>query len=338
MFGPLMRGLHWLLAKGPRIAVVSLSALVVAGLVISNLADITAVSPTIGILGLAVMPLLGVGVVLIREEHRRPANQRDRKRIAGGCVLVVFAASVIAPRVWQVVSAPAPTPPSSTAAPGDVACKDVNPGTSPRPFTCAVSLIDGTCAPSGHWLTTKAPAQITTPMPREASEGWRKWDAVSDGVAASPSGFYLTIQGKSEASVVLRTIRAVVTARRPPLKGIDLWRECGGDGAFRGLNVDLDHETPTITDTFYPDDAVGEPPHEVRPIKFPYTVALSDPETFSVSATTNTCDCDWRLEIDWTSQGHAGTVLVGDNGRPFRTSTAVATKSCEVIYGLPSCR
>ncbi|MDQ0937302.1 hypothetical protein QFZ49_007277 [Streptomyces turgidiscabies] len=37
-------------------------------------------------------------------------------------------------------------------------------------------------------------------------------------------------------------------------------------------------------------------------------------------------DCRWYLELDWSSQGRAGTVRVDDAGRPFRTSA---------IKGLP---
>lgn len=55
-------------------------------------------------------------------------------------------------------------------------------------------------------------------------------------------------------------------------------------------------------------------------MSLPYRVSSTDPEVLLVTARTDTCDCDWYLELDWSSQGRTGTVRVDDHGRPFRTS------------------
>jgi hypothetical protein len=55
-------------------------------------------------------------------------------------------------------------------------------------------------------------------------------------------------------------------------------------------------------------------------VQFPYRVSAEDPEVLLVTATTETYDCKWYLELDWSSQGRTGTVRIDDHGRPFRTS------------------
>lgn len=55
-------------------------------------------------------------------------------------------------------------------------------------------------------------------------------------------------------------------------------------------------------------------------MRFPYRVSDRDPEVLLVTARTETCDCRWYLEVDWSSQGRTGTVRIDDEGRPFRTS------------------
>jgi hypothetical protein len=56
-------------------------------------------------------------------------------------------------------------------------------------------------------------------------------------------------------------------------------------------------------------------------VEFPYRVSAADPEVLLVTATTQTYDCDWYLELDWSSQGRTGTVRIDDHGRPFRTTS-----------------
>jgi hypothetical protein len=170
-------------------------------------------------------------------------------------------------------------------------------------------------------------------MPLAAkSGGWRKWPAVADGVAGSGGRYQLTIQGKDAAAVVLTGVTVHVLKRRPPVSGYALGRVCGGDGVFRTLDVDLDQSPPSLTPTFEPGNANSDSPEfEVKPIKFPYQVALDDPENFLVAGLTATCDCDWTLDLSWTSQGAAGTVRINDNGAPFRTSSSTNSRHCTVL-------
>lgn len=61
-------------------------------------------------------------------------------------------------------------------------------------------------------------------------------------------------------------------------------------------------------------------------MRLPYQVSADDPEVLMISAETETCDCGWYLELEWSSEGRTGTVRIDDAGRPFRTTA---------IKGLP---
>ena len=104
---------------------------------------------------------------------------------------------------------------------------------------------------------------------------------------------------------------------------------CGGDALYRYMYIDFD--TNPLKRTFRVDDAFVDsvPPHERRPISFPYVVSSVDPESFEVVALATEVSVEWALEIDWSFQGKTGVLRVDDNGAPFRIfATAAVTASC----------
>ncbi|MFI9007596.1 hypothetical protein ACIGNX_10250 [Actinosynnema sp. NPDC053489] len=205
--------------------------------------------------------------------------------------------------------------------------------TEPIPFTHAVRKITPTCG--APWITPKPPEQIRLPVPQEVTShgGWSEWDQVNEGgAAASPGQVMITVQGRSDAQVVLTDLRVRVVARREPLRGTAVVRQCGGPGVVRRLSVDLDRDpvAPTAEDQFGATDP-DTPQWERKPIKFPYTVSLTDTETFVVEAKTDGCDCDWVIDLHWASQGQVGVLPITDDGHPFRTSSRRNARTCAVL-------
>ncbi|MEU4766226.1 hypothetical protein AB0H12_23510 [Actinosynnema sp. NPDC023794] len=167
------------------------------------------------------------------------------------------------------------------------------PPSSPLPFTHAVRKITPTCG--APWITPKAPDRIALPVPDEITTagGWSEWDVVNeDGAAASPGQVMVTIQGRTDAEVVLTNLEVRVVARREPIRGTSLARQCGDPGAVRWLSVDLDRDPVAPTADRFDEVHPFTPDWERKPIKFPYTVSLGDAETFVVKASTEGCDCD----------------------------------------------
>ncbi|WP_146179869.1 hypothetical protein [Micromonospora sp. RP3T] len=139
----------------------------------------------------------------------------------------------------------------------------------------------------------------------------------------------LTVQGTTQARVVIDRIRVVVLEpRRSPVRGTEIDILCGEPFEYRYLEANLDRNPPTVTSKTT-GSISGEPDARLDPAKFPYQVAIDEAESFVVSGVVSKFDVDWRIEVDWSSQGKVGTVVVDDKGAPFHsTSTSNAEAKC----------
>jgi hypothetical protein len=224
-------------------------------------------------------------------------------------------------------------PPASAAAP------------APEPFTVSADPQNGLCS---TWVTSQSIATINAALPipdKLISFGnWQDWSPVADGAAASGQGLgppgtvtpdpvTFTVEGVSDHAVTITDLKVRVTARRRPVRGISLTRECGDQGAFRWFTTDLDSSSPRIsTDDDLAAAPEGIPPQQKVPLRLPYTVSQSDPETFTVQAVTEKCDCDWVLDLFWTSAGKRGVhTITGPGGHPFRTSSVKDARPCTIL-------
>ncbi|MEU7060378.1 helix-turn-helix transcriptional regulator [Streptomyces sp. NPDC046197] len=182
------------------------------------------------------------------------------------------------------------------------------PTGEPLAWTADSQIWDGGC---GHdYVIGKEPAQVPPP-PVEQDAG--VWAATQGAVPGRQTMVQISVQGKSSTAVVLEALRVRIVSRGTPVTGnvYAMGQGCGGDLTPRDFSVNLD---------------VNRPVAHARAVQFPYRVSAEDPEVLLVTATTETYDCDWYLELDWSSQGRTGTVRIDDHGRPFRTSS---------IKGLP---
>ncbi|WP_443046894.1 helix-turn-helix domain-containing protein [Streptomyces sp. NBC_00267] len=167
----------------------------------------------------------------------------------------------------------------------------------------------------GHdYVIDKPPAQVPPP-PAEQDAG--PWASAQGAVHGRETNVEISVQGRSSTAVVLTALRVRVVGRAAPLTGTvyAMDQGCGGSLSKRYFAVDLDKDRP-VAHSVAGDDA-GTP---VPALSLPYRVSSTDPEVLLVTARTETCACDWYLELDWSSQGRTGTVRVDDRGRPFRTS------------------
>ncbi|MFF5185839.1 hypothetical protein ACFY30_19040 [Streptomyces sp. NPDC000345] len=115
---------------------------------------------------------------------------------------------------------------------------------------------------------------------------------------------HMSAEGLVPHAVVLRRLRVVVDGRRPAL---DL--APGPQQAplpCRKFLADLDTDEPRLVPQGSPD--------------FPYVVTPTEPEIFQVMAYTGSQCVDWHLELEVVSQGETYTVIVDDDGKPFRVS------------------
>ena len=173
----------------------------------------------------------------------------------------------------------------------------------------------------GHdYVVDKPPAQVPPPpLPQDAGV----WAATQGAVHGRQTMVQISVQGRSSTAVVLEALRVRIAGRTDPAPGNAYSTEqgCGGGLTPRYFDVNLDIDRPIAHSV-----AGNDSGKTIPAVQFPYRVSAADPEVLLVTATTETYDCNWYLELDWSSQGRTGTIRIDDHGRPFRTSS---------IKGLP---
>lgn len=127
----------------------------------------------------------------------------------------------------------------------------------------------------------------------------------------------ISVQGRTDAAVVLEALRVRVVGRSAPVKGTvySTGQGCGSDMDPRSFAVDLDMDRPIARSVQGSENGTSTPA-----MRMPYQVSSKDPEVLLVDARTAGCDCRWYLELDWSSQGRTGTERIDDHGLAFRTS------------------
>ncbi|MFF8352560.1 helix-turn-helix domain-containing protein [Streptomyces chartreusis] len=168
-----------------------------------------------------------------------------------------------------------------------------------RPYTW-----EGPC--SQHYLIDR-PATDVGPPPVEQDAP--AWVGAHKAVSAGEQLVKLTVQGTGEETVVVDSLRVRVVGKDTPPDWNDyvMGVGCGGGVPTRPFSVALDAARPTVV--------AGDGQRD-----FPFKVSESDPEVFEVTADASAYDVRWYLELAWSSGDRKGTLVVDDDGRPFRTS------------------
>lgn len=207
--------------------------------------------------------------------------------------------------------APAKSPASSATTPRS------GPGSAPGAAVPLAWTVDSQvwALECGHdYVIDRPPARVPPPP---AAQDAGTWAATQGAVHGRETDVRISVQGRSATAVVLEALRVRVVGRTAPARGTAYAMDqgCGGSISPRYFAVDLDKDRPVARSVAGND--TGTP---IPAVKLPYRVSARDPEVLLVTARTETCDCQWYLELDWSSQGRAGTVRIDDHGRPFRTS------------------
>lgn len=166
-----------------------------------------------------------------------------------------------------------------------------------------------------EYVIDKAPQQVPPPpAPQDAAPWARTQGAVHGGQTLVG----VSVQGRTDAAVVLEALRVRVVGRAAPVKGTvySTGQGCGSDVNPRSFAVDLDMDRPIARSVQGGEDGTSTPA-----MRMPYRVSSKDPEVLLVDARTTGCDCRWYLELDWSSQGRTGTERIDDHGLAFRTSS-----------------
>lgn len=232
------------------------------------------------------------------------------------------AATVPAPATTppRGASSPSPTPSPSAAAAGTDAPVAAAPSPGDRPAATGAPIAwtsddhvwQGAC---GHtYVIGRGPAAVPPP-PTQADAA--SWASALGALHGGETLVRVTVQGTGGQPVVLESMQVRVVQRRAAreLPAYRMSSGCGGSLTPRLFEVDLDRARPVARPVPGSDSGVPIPA-----VSFPYTVSSSDPEALLVSGRSVACDCDWVLDVAWSSGGRSGTVRIDDGGRPFRTT------------------
>ncbi|SFR24113.1 hypothetical protein SAMN04488564_107308 [Lentzea waywayandensis] len=206
-----------------------------------------------------------------------------------------------------------------------------SPSKPSEPLAVAVKSVTDACQMS--WVSPKSPTELAPVSdPSIRPNQYATWEHSRDGAQASKATFTVTAQGhEATSNVVITGIRVKVLERKPPLKGTLLSGQCGEPVNAHYVEVDLDSEQPvSFPDDLAPDTAAELTAQGLRadPIRLPYSVSSTQPEVFTVVAGTASCDCTWVIELDWSAGGKSGVQTVGNNGKPFRTTSSTNAAVC----------
>ncbi|MFE7763201.1 helix-turn-helix domain-containing protein [Streptomyces sp. NPDC057438] len=258
-----------------------------------------------------------------------PSGRPPADTAAPGEVRAPSRTTAGAQRPSAAPTSPSPSPdatstPSDTASPtpGEPRSKATKGGAADEPRSRATGVPITWTANSQIWnlgcghdyVIAKPPKEVPPPPPPQDAGAWA---ATQGAVHGRNTIVEVTVHGRTSAAVVLTALRVRVVGRTAPAAGnaYAMDQGCGGRVTPSYFDVDLDKNRPIARPV---DGADLDTP--IPAVRFPYSVAAGDPAVLSVSADTESCDCQWYLELEWSSEGRTGTVRIDDGGRPFRTT------------------
>lgn len=208
----------------------------------------------------------------------------------------------------------ASTPPGKDGEPSANAGRPNGSGSTGLPLTWTANSHGWTFDCGHEYVVDRKPEQVPPPP---ITQDAARWAASQNAVHGRETIVKISVQGKSSTAVVLEALRVRVVGRSTELRGAGYSMDegCGGAVTPRSFAVDLDKDRPIAR-------AVpgGDVDGAIPAMRMPYRVSAEDPEVLLVNARTDSCDCRWYLELDWSSQGRTGTIRIDDHGKPFRTS------------------
>ncbi|MEV5490682.1 helix-turn-helix domain-containing protein [Streptomyces bobili] len=268
-----------------------------------------------GIAALAVVGAVVLGVQLWGGGGERGdgAASSVQGKGAGGATPSGSAPASASPSVTPSASAspsasgtPSPSPSAAGQEPPGAAVENSS-GTPPLTVGIRPHAWESPC--DQRYLIDREPVRVSPPPVEQDAPAW----VAAHGAVPSGKQFLeLTVQGTGAETVVVDGLKVRMVQKRSPLAWNDYAMGypgvgCGAGVPTRYFTVALDAARPAV---------VPEAGHA----DFPFKVSESDPEVYYINADASAYDVSWTLELSWSSGTRHGTLLLDDEGRPFRTS------------------
>ncbi len=246
---------------------------------------------------------------------RRLEAHRKGSAAGLGILLVLSAGLVIAGRSSG-------TSKSSKTAAASASVSAVASGSgsgSAKKITWTASYYMDDCS---SFVLSKPLAELGPAPTGEHLAGWARAHgaATAENFGAQTGGterIMVTLQGASARPVTITELSFEAVERKPARKGPMVSNECGDETIARYADIDLDRKPPAITGSSATKQEIGDT--RAEPIKFPYVVSDTDPETLLLIASTHNL-VSWRAHLSWSDGETTGVEVIDDHGKPFMTS------------------
>jgi hypothetical protein len=151
------------------------------------------------------------------------------------------------------------------------------------------------------------------------------WAPSRGGVAGSPQIIRLQVRGRTDEEVSITRIAARIVRTSDPVEG---WFLTSVPGCAEGLlwTGELDLDSPPHEAQWTPSLVL-----EQSGMTIP-TVTRADAEEIELVVRTQTAMVEWQAEVFYSSLEGNGSVVVDDDGQPFR----VTSESASLAYGVSS--
>jgi DNA-binding SARP family transcriptional activator len=282
-------------------------------------------------------------VRIVRTSRHRPVVAA----VSTALVLALAATAYVLPRVFDVDTA------SGDAAP-DTAVVDPGPasGTPPptvtststspkqRPgvyaqppvLTIGVNPQREILARGGSTAYVfDSPVNALKPLPADYRNPQilANWAYDNGGGDSNTTHVDVTIKAPDTRLVQLTDLTIKLVERKAPPAGVEVVvknLQFAPGTNVRHASVNLDRPAPTVEMT----GGLAKPQGEQD--EFAYHVTPTEPEIVRIRATTSKFNCTWFAELHFTIGDTSGTIIIDNNGRPFRTT---ASKSSTPYYAQP---
>jgi hypothetical protein len=179
------------------------------------------------------------------------------------------------------------------------------------------------CGWNGEVFLPRRAAERARDLP-PSSEDFPKLQREPGSALADTERVNVSIQGETARTITLTGIYFHVK-RRPRPPGAVFVDACGSATEGRAIVFDLDQDPPKVIESnallhvpLGSSEGDGKP--LTRPIRFPWTVSMTDPLLLTLlGKTKSSCYCIWTAEIPWVSGNRHGDIKLDNEGRGFRT-------------------
>lgn len=259
---------------------------------------------------------------ILRHVGRLGRKLEAHRRASAGTLGVLLVLSVGLVIVGASIGSPASSK-TAASAPA-VGSASVPPSTPAKKITWTMSYYMDGCS------SFVLPEQLSELGPAPGNEQLADWARAHGAATAEPFGddtggterIMLTLRGTSARPVTITELTFEAVDRKPARNGPVVSNRCGDGTTARYAKIDLDRKPPAITESSATKAEVGGA--RAEPIKFPYVVSDTDPETLLLIASTHNL-VSWRAHLAWSDGETSGVAVIDDHGKPFVTSDPSAS-------------